>query len=52
MKIKVKYRGEWYYAKDISISEDGEMSFEYLHGLPGVVDSEHVEEIEFERLKE
>lgn len=44
MRIKVKYRGHWYEAKDVSIDNEGELSFEYLHGLEGCVDSEHVEE--------
>ena len=51
MKIKVKYRGEWYYAKDISISQEGEISFESLHDLKEIVDSEHVEEVVFEGWK-
>lgn len=48
MKIKVKYRGKWYYAKDVSIDLDGNLSFEYLHNLDGCVDSEHVQEVKLE----
>ena len=46
MKIKVKYRGKWYYASSVDIDKDGNLDFEYLHDLDGCVDSEHVEEWE------
>ena len=44
MKIKVKYRNEWHEAKDISIDKNGELDFEYLHGLNGAVDNDHLQE--------
>ena len=44
IKIKVKYRNTWFYASDLSIDKDGNISFEYLHGLYGCVDSEHVQD--------
>ncbi len=44
--IKVKYRGKWYYAKDISIDRGGNLSFEYLYDLEGAVDSDHVEDVQ------
>ncbi len=44
MRIKVKYRREWYYAKDISIDVKGNLFFEYLHGLNGCADSDHIGE--------
>ncbi len=44
MKIEVKYRNKWYFAHSISIDVDGDLSFEYLHGFDGVVDSEHVQD--------
>ena len=45
LKIKVKYRGKWYYASSISINKKGEIVIEYCHGLLGCVDSEHIEDI-------
>ncbi len=42
MKIKVRYRNEWYWASDLSIDKEGNISFENLHDLEGTVDSEHV----------
>ena len=52
MKIKVKYRGKWYLASSVYITRDGELSFEYLHGLYGSVDSDHVEEFVILGVKE
>lgn len=52
IKIRVKYRGKWYYAKHLSIDREGYVSFEYLHGLEGVVDSEHIETYYLEEIKE
>ncbi len=45
IKIEVKYRGEGYYAKDVSIDRDGNLSFDYLHDLIGSVDSDHIQEV-------
>lgn len=45
LKIKVLYRGKWYYASSIVIDKDGLLSIEYCHKLNGCVDSEHVDEI-------
>jgi hypothetical protein len=44
LKIKVKYRGKWYYASNIDIGVDGDLDFEYLYGLDGCVDNEHVQD--------
>ena len=44
MKIKVRYGNKWYYASSIHINLDGTLDFEYLHGLYGCVDSDHVRE--------
>lgn len=46
MKIKVKYRGKWYFASSMYIDRVGNLSFEYLHDLYGCVDSEHVQQWE------
>ena len=51
LKIKVLYRGKWYYASSIRIERNGLLSIEYCHGLDGCVDSEHVEEIKIEEIK-
>jgi len=48
LKIKVLYRGKWYYASSVSINEEGILSIEYCHNLDGCVDSEHVDEIKIE----
>lgn len=42
MKIKVRYKDQWYWATNISIDREGNVSFEYLHDLEGVVDPEYV----------
>lgn len=52
IKIKVKYRGKWYYAKDISIDREGNLGFEYLHDLIGCVDSEHIEDYKIVELED
>lgn len=52
LKIKVKYRGKWYYASSIYIDRNGNISIEYLHDLDGCVDSDHVEDYLIEVLKE
>ena len=45
LKIKVKYRDQWYHASSIFINEEGDLSIEYCHDLTGCVDSEHVHNI-------
>lgn len=45
LKIKVLYRGKWYYASSVYINAEGFLDIEYCHGLDGCVDSEHLENI-------
>lgn len=48
LKIRVKYRGRWYYASSVFIDRDGKISIEYCHDLFGCVDSEHIEGVEIQ----
>ena len=52
LKIKVLYRGKWYYASSVMIDEEGLLDIENCHDLFGCVDSEHVEEIKVEDVGE
>ncbi len=49
LKIKIKYRGKWYYATGVEIDENGELYFgsHYLYGGSehGVMDTDHIEEV-------
>ncbi len=48
LKIKVKYRGKWYYVTGVDIDRNGELYFgsHYLHDGDehGVIDIEHIKE--------
>lgn len=45
LKIKVLYRGKWYYASSVMIDGEGLLDIEYCHGLDGCVDDEHIDNI-------
>ena len=51
LKIKVKYRGKWYYVTGVEIDPNGKLYFgsHYLHGgeQHGVIDTEYIEEIKY-----
>ena len=48
LKISVRYRGVWHYAKHLTINEDGSLYIQYLYGLDGAVDQDHVEKVVIE----
>lgn len=52
LKIKVLYKGKWYYASSVMINEEGLLDVKYCHGLYGCVDEEYVDDIKTELSKE
>lgn len=52
LKIKVLYRGKWYYASTIGIDREGFIHIENVHGLYECIDSDHVHKIEIEEAEE
>ena len=52
LKIKVLYKGKWYYASSVMINEEGLLDIQYCHGLDGSVDEEYVDEIKIEEMQE
>ena len=49
IRITVLYRGRLYDAKDISIDKAGNIYINYLHGIDGAIDQEHITEIYLNR---
>ena len=49
LKIKVLYRGKWYYASSIDIDVEGNLSIEYCHGLDYCLDYEYIDKIKIEK---
>ncbi len=49
LKIKVKYRGKWYYVTGVEMDKRGELYFgsHYLHDGDehGVMDTDHIDEV-------
>ncbi len=46
LKIKVLYRGSWYYASTIDINKQGKIYVQYCHDYDsGALDQEHVASI-------
>lgn len=45
LKIRILYRGKWYYASSVDIDKDGNTYVDYCHGLRGSIDQEHVERV-------
>ena len=48
LKIKVKYKSKWFYAKDIGIDKKGNIQIDYCHDVYGGIDEKYIEEIKIE----